>query len=195
MDWNEFAKEVHQNAVDHGWWDKPLIFADIAVMCHSELSEAVEEYRLGNPLVWWRCMVRKNLPICPQDGCAEWQDGKCKRDAAPGAHGVAVELADCIIRILDYLAAEGDDIGDFVPAKVCGGDTIQTIAKCHYFISLAYIDDVTKAGCNWIVHSLKKCIKLILGWSEVHNVDMESVLCAKHEYNKGRPYQHGGKLL
>lgn len=35
---NEFAKEVHQNSVDHGWWDEERELPEIIALCHSELS-------------------------------------------------------------------------------------------------------------------------------------------------------------
>ena len=87
---NEFAKEVHENAVAHGWWETARSFPEVAALIHSEEKT-----------------------------------GTCKPE------GVAVELCDAIIRILDYLAYMG--------------------------------------------------------------VDVEAVLMAKHEYNKGREYRHGGK--
>lgn len=40
---NEWARDIHQNAVAHGWWDEPRSFGDIVALCHSELSEALEE--------------------------------------------------------------------------------------------------------------------------------------------------------
>lgn len=42
---NELTKEIHDNAVAHGWWDEPRNLLEIAALCHSELSEAVEERR------------------------------------------------------------------------------------------------------------------------------------------------------
>lgn len=45
---NEFAQDVHKNAVAHGWYDAPITFPEVAVMIHAEISEAVEEWRSGN---------------------------------------------------------------------------------------------------------------------------------------------------
>ena len=42
---NEFAAEVHKNAVDHGWWEGERTFPEIVALIHSEVSEALEEYR------------------------------------------------------------------------------------------------------------------------------------------------------
>lgn len=108
---NDFAKEVHQNAVDHGWWEGHRSFGDIVALSHSELSEALEEHREGR-------------------GAREIYYNESKPDKP---EGISIELADCIIRILDYCGREG--------------------------------------------------------------VDIEHAIKLKHEYNKSRPYKHGGKVL
>lgn len=38
---NEFAEDVHQVAVDHGWWMDSPSFPEVLALCHSELSEAL----------------------------------------------------------------------------------------------------------------------------------------------------------
>lgn len=126
---NEWAQEIHQNAVEHGWWDEERSFGDIVALCHSELSEALEEYRSKRPLVYCEGLAMNAACV----------DGRCGGadciSAYPGRkpEGVAVEMIDCMIRILDWCGKEG--------------------------------------------------------------VDVDKLLSAKHEYNKGRPYRHGGKAL
>lgn len=139
MGLNEFAAAVHENAVAHGWWDEERGLPEVLMLCVSELSEALEEYRSGRPLLYYPCNTgglcvddrpEENMscgsriynPMNPTAPCTA-------RSRKP--EGVAVELADCVIRILDY----------------CG-----------------------QAG-----------------------IDIEEAIRIKHEYNKTRPYRHGGK--
>lgn len=132
MNLTEFAKEVHQNAVDHGWWEKEVSFGEIVALCHSELSEALQEYRENMPMEYRRCMFNKD--VCEQKACVAYETGGCDGNLIlDKPEGVAVELADCILRILDY----------------CGKESI----------------------------------------------DIEKILLDKHDYNKSRPYRHGGKRL
>lgn len=203
MKMNKFAAEVHQNAVEHGWWDEERSFGEIIALCHSELSEALEEYRAKRPMVYF---------------VVEMDDGKggtylaIREDiiseedfAGEKPEGIAVELADCIIRILDWYGKEGLDTDALLleagiitmcdlPTPVYGsfGDFI---ALLHNLLSMAYACWCNASGISASALRLAKCIREIMAWAKENGVDMESILDMKHEYNKDRPYRHGGKAL
>lgn len=212
MKLDKFAAEVHQNAVEHGWWDKPVGFEEIIVMCHSELSEAVEEYRRGVPMLYYPC---NGGGLCVDDradnmSCGsrvydpEHPDAPCKaRSKEP--RGTAVELADCILRILDYFAHEHLSVDSFItevreevpfhPTRA--RDFVKLVCGCHYLLSSAYsLGRFDSSHCKDMSRTrLAACIVDITDWAELSGVDMEMVLDLKHQYNKGRTYRHGGKAL
>ena len=76
LSFNEIAQEVHQTAIDKGWWEGPRNEAELIALIHSELSEGLEAVRNGS------------------------QSGHI-----PEYFGIEEELADVIIRIMDYAKA------------------------------------------------------------------------------------------
>lgn len=200
MDWNKFARDVHQTAVENGLWDKPRSFDDIVCECLVHLVRAYEEYRNGRPNYYHLCVASGDKRLeCDLDdgGCGLFPGitGCEHRDQKP--HGAAVELGECLLRILDYLAIADEDIsmevGNIpetdadltinVPALVC---------DCASHLIYAHVN----TGSNRAVAlNLIMCIKAILGWCDQQNVPTETILRELHEYNKARSYRHGGKVL
>ncbi len=87
---NMLGEKVHIQACKSGWWDKPRTFGDIVANIHGEISEGWEYYRKGNG---------------PSDHIPEFT-------------GLEEELADTIIRILDYAASEQLRLPEAILAKM-----------------------------------------------------------------------------
>lgn len=195
MNYNDWAKEIHENAVKHGWYDKPISRAEYEALFHSEISEALEEYRNEMPDVYWNCGVTGEI-CAPASECdceycdAEWE---CThRDQEP--HGIAIELIDLAIRLLDYGAAHEIDIPQCTKYSYSKGwfskDTlILTIAGFHEHITLL----MGLAEYQEQVEHISTILFKIQSYCEDNGLDFETLLHLKHEYNKTRPYRHGGK--
>jgi len=108
MNINELAKEIHQIAVDHGWWEVKKPFGDVIALCHSELSEAFEEYRNGKPMLY---VEDKESGLGISTNMVDIERPNFKTE------GIATEMADCIIRILDWCASEDIDIEKIINIK------------------------------------------------------------------------------
>lgn len=206
MKFNDFAVEVHQNAVEHGWWEHEPSIGEIIALCHSELSEALEEYRAGRPMMWQTCQGERP---CLREGCGDWNNGVCEvNELGEKPEGIAVELADCIIRILDWLGKGRADVDVLLEEaaemrNICDLPTFDTamgfgdmIAHLHMLLSLAYLCWNTRSECYAAALHMAMCVNDILEWAApIDEADMEMILELKHQYNKGRPYRHGGKVL
>ena len=90
IEFDAVAQEVNHIAIEKGWWEGERNEGELIALMHSELSEALEAIRNGNP---------------PDDKIPEFT-------------GVETELADVIIRIMDMAAAKGYRVGEAVIAKI-----------------------------------------------------------------------------
>lgn len=87
---NGVAIKVYSNAVQKGFWDSERNFGEFIALCHSELSEALEAARLGNPT----------------------------SDKIMGYSSVEEELADIIIWIMDWSIGKELLVAEALLAKI-----------------------------------------------------------------------------
>ena len=140
------------------------------------MAEALEAYRKDEPMVWY------------------------DEERGHKPEGIAVELVDGCIRILDFLAKTNTDdekyseidygskiifdrlkdIDDYLPSIIC------TLHGCTYESLVA-----RKRNDNYSILCLLNCISLVEAFLRKNGIDPETLMREKHEYNKTRPYKHG----
>ena len=112
------AAAIHDNAVSKGFWDTPRPLPESIALMHSELSEALEEHRAGRGDVYYQINGVTVFRVTDDSG-ADWASGADTwTGVTPKPEGVAVELVDCLIRILDTLATLDVDIDKVVTDKM-----------------------------------------------------------------------------
>jgi NTP pyrophosphatase (non-canonical NTP hydrolase) len=94
----DIINECYATAKLKGWHNEseysPRTFGDIIALCHSELSEALEQFRDGHIVT------------------------EIYFDEGEKPEGVPIELADVLIRIFDYCGRRGVPIEDALKIKM-----------------------------------------------------------------------------
>ena len=207
---SELAKMVHENAVAHGWWDEERPPEEICALIHSEWSEALEEARAGRPLVWYACGESENSNIScnPQDAdeCRMYGMVEVCTYRGNKPEGIAVELIDGCIRILDYMGYVNLELDtDGVPSQIEMLYSDENIARVPDSVSklIAYLHLYTaQAMATRAFHDIGQldvfqmcgAMAAALSWVKKHGIDPLALLMEKHEYNKTRPYRHGKRF-
>ena len=93
---NEYVKVSYDNAVEKGWHEQERSVGDLIALMHSELSEALEEYRNGHDAT--EVYYNPDKPKKPE--------------------GIPIELADCVIRIFDFCGKYGIDLEEALNEKI-----------------------------------------------------------------------------
>ena len=89
-EFNKLSIDIHNTAVEKGWWETERNDGEAIALMHSELSEALEALR---------------------------KDPKATDDHLSEFLGVEAEFADVIIRIMDLSAKRGWNVGSAILAK------------------------------------------------------------------------------
>ena len=195
---------IHQNAVEHGWWESKRSIYEIVALIHSEWSEALEEARAGRPLKYYNCTEDGNA-VAPCDvkdetECFHFGNPDCPyRGTKP--EGVAVELIDGCIRILDAFGEYGIELespntgepssienlwgGNGVEDEDVPEDVGTLVAYLHAHTSNVILDEEHDPL------SLVTALSTALSWVHRQGVDPLKLMLEKHEFNKSRPYKHG----
>lgn len=163
---SEIAPEIHQNAVSKGWYegfDKHDMYhvKNRYMLIISEIAEALEDVRD--------------------------QKMGVRYDSHRKPYGFPSEIADIVIRVLDYTQAIGLHFSEYelTCPKWEPHDLPDTqVSSCLYDMCVK----VTRQDFVGVIRScnyLACCLQF----------DLLEIINLKHRYNKTRTYRHGGKSL
>jgi hypothetical protein len=114
---NELVKAAHQNAIDKGWYEEPRTFGESIALMHSELSEALEDYRSGKGFneVWYEY----NHPTYKTPFTELTPTIEINGKILIGKPcGIPSELADTVIRIFDACGDLGINLQAAIDGKM-----------------------------------------------------------------------------
>lgn len=158
--------EIHQNAIEHGWYDKfdkmnEEDCQDKLNMVLNEIQEATEDVRNNKMLLKYE---DNGKPV-----------------------GFPSEIADVVIRILDYMGACSHTFNDY-QIECSHWDTQQMypvqISSCLFKMSQHVAD-----------HDLVGAIRVCAYLSKRIGFDLRQVVTIKHKFNRSRSFRHGGKPI
>jgi len=98
MDIKTLIRKSHKTATEKGWWDSPREIPELIALIHSEVSEALEAYRIG-------------------EVDTIWYEGNEKPE------GFVLELADVVIRIADLCGEFKLDLANAIDEKMAYNET------------------------------------------------------------------------
>lgn len=204
----QWSDVINAQATDRGWWQegKDRNPGRIILLMISELCESFEEFRKPD---------------------IEFDTIYYGPSADPENHpdirkpeGIPIEVADAVIRILDFMAVLAPDAGGeaaltitALDALVDYGDLPKEQKKVRGDVPADFGDAVINAIPHLMnaysflsqpnepkprrfrraLRALCGCIVYLFKVSERFEFDLSEAITMKFEYNATRPYRHGGK--
>ena len=171
----KLAKEIYEIAVAHGWHEETKPNGLWMALVMSEVAEAVETDRK-------QISVNGNIEGFHKLIEVGHDFKTVYRDYLKGS--VAEELADIVIRLLDYINMRWGDKYDwwYNPHSFCIPDDFPVAAW-----------KLVKEHLNEDSMNVRDSIQYVIEWADKLNIDLEEHIKWKMRYNSLRSYKHGGK--
>lgn len=190
---NELRDEIHAIAVEHGWHETKQPSSHWLCLVISELMEAVEADRKG---------IKSQIVRFNKDMDYLIHEFKLYGEIYNKAFmdefsryikdTVEDELADAVIRLLDFAGETGTDI-DLMANLLEHNERYVATADTRFtgfIFALCGILTNDERNIDWVIRNSLQRIDYIC---RSLGIDLNPFIRLKIEYNRLRPYKHGGK--
>lgn len=170
------TREVLEWCQSKGWYDKPVSFGEAMALLHSEVSEALEAWR-----IWGT-----------DDGTA---GSAINPGGDPGAkpEGVGSEFADILIRLLDDCGRFDVDLETevalYVGVHAISSSFLENMNALHDLISFA--SGMHAVGDGDYRPQFADIYEFLRLCCAEYDIDLTAEYTRKMTYNRTRPYRHG----
>ena len=205
---NKLAVEAHENAVEHGFYDGAetmddealeLLHARLFALMHCELSEAIQEERRGHEQKWYMCRQTWGGRVGNCDTCVIPKiKGECQeRYLDRNPHGVPVELADFVIRLLDWCGWQGVRLCDTVDWATRYKHLPRLVNALHDMLcGFAEKIDLASRAIGADDEPMTRVlvvamISVVEAWFIDRGLSLTDIMREKMAWNAGRPRLHG----
>lgn len=187
---SDLVKESHDRAKRKGFYDPPPSVESRLCLIHSEISEALEEYRDDRMAT---TLVLKHSPLCTSPSHNVMPSSGCSMVNKP--EGFPTELADVVIRVCDWEGSQEENFENVIEAVSQHG--------------LLDVGGYVKAGLDYKFKSIEAEL-LSLHMDVVNHpirlaslflktcrfagslgIDLEKEIRIKSDFNETRPPRHG----
>lgn len=201
---NALRDEVFQINKENGWHEGERTYGELIALVHSEVSEALEDYRNGKAVneVWYEYKSKDFRPTSSTNDDKFTCEYASRLSEYSGKEilgkpcGIPSELADIVIRILDICGLYGWDIEvkHYRKVNIYPQKFLAHLASIHKSLSDSYNDD-KDTFTDPVITYLDVAIQEVEFICQQAHIDLESIIHQKLEYNKTRGYKHGGKVI
>jgi hypothetical protein len=220
---NQWVSKVHTTAKSKGWWEKPRDELEICQLFVTEIAEASECARNGEPVVHFGHVAADSSTAkdLKDIGIAVAESNK-KLYALEGnvctgykPEGEAIELIDLLIRLGDYFGHKewnlGEAVASLIPeladaeattfedvvmhaTKVMGPEDYSDRPLVNHFELVSLIVTATESAEKTQATKYAQVFLTTIGYMVYRGMYVEAAMEIKAAYNEKRPYRHGGKL-
>jgi len=206
---NEMRDKIYKNAVNHGWHEGERSIDEYCALFHSEVSEFFEEFRLPEPKALYFDTTHYNISILDKNGMRkadeaekidnilsmEYKWNNFKEIAKYKPLGYGIELADLVIRLLDFCGEKGIDFNNLNPKRnKCSNDIFYIVNILHSAINYLRFSGYSCTPISRYGGIILQIIPYCLSIADKYNFDLNEMIRIKHKYNLTRPVKHGKRF-